>query len=242
MGGNPRATVREFWSIGTDPIQSPGQLGRRWAGFWQIQHRNPETLLKHHDSRIGCRQIPDHWVPFASAADVRRQVNQLGLTLGDWATNARTQSGRQPLALCVLRGGVFFFSDLLLACPVTVEPAFCRCRSYEANQNGVVAQSVEVTLDDPGAIAGRHVLVVDDICDSGRTLNLLTQRLKELGAAEIEVAVCVHRIRSDSQFQPRWCAFSYDGPEWFAGYGMEDANHCMNFPGLYLLGTPDETD
>ncbi len=199
--------------------------------------------MKHtHDSRIACRQIPDHWIPFASAAEVRRQVNQLGMTLGPWAEAARAQSGRQALALCVLRGGVFLFSDLLMACPVTVEPAFCRCRSYEANVNGVAAATVEVGLDNPGSIAGRHVLVVDDICDSGRTLEALTRHLEELGAAEVATAVCVHRIRPDSRHQPRWSAFSHEGPEWFAGYGMEDANHCMNFPGLYLLGTPDEAD
>jgi hypoxanthine-guanine phosphoribosyltransferase len=106
------------------------------------------------------------------------------MTLGPWAEAARAQSGRQALALCVLRGGVFFFSDLLIACPVTVEPAFCRCRSYEANVDGVAAATVEVGLEDPAApCAGRHVLVVDDICDSGRTL-ALARHLEELGAAE----------------------------------------------------------
>lgn len=218
----------------------PGRQAHR-SGRFPLQFESPRIPLKNaQDSLISCRQIPDHWTPFASAAEVRRQVNQLGQSLGLWAEAARAQSGRQALALCVLRGGVFFFSDLLLACPVTVEPAFCRCRSYEANLNGVAARNVEVSLDAPESITGRHVLVVDDICDSGRTLEALTRRLKELGAAEVETAVCVHRIHADSQFQPRWSAFRYEGPEWFAGYGMEDANHCMNFPGLYLLGTPED--
>ena len=188
----------------------------------------------HDDSRLSAREVPGHLVPFAPAEEVRARVSALGLEIGDWAARVAGQTGRQPLALCILRGGVFFFSDLLLACPVSVEPAFCRCRAYQENRNGVAADSVEVHLDGP-PLEGRHVLVVDDICDSGRTLAAVERRLLEMGAVEVASAVCVHRHRPDGVVVPRWSAFVHDGPEWFAGYGMEDASHFMNFPGLYLV-------
>jgi hypoxanthine phosphoribosyltransferase len=191
---------------------------------------NPENP----DSRLRARPVPPHLIPFAGADEVRRRVGVLGAEIGEWAREVTAGSGRQPLALCILRGGVFFFSDLLLACPVSVEPAFCRCRAYRQNHNGVAAEHVEIAMDAP-AVEGRHVLVVDDICDSGRTLAAVAARIRELGALEVEAAVCVHRSRADGAYGPRWRAFEHDGPEWFAGYGMEDASHFMNYPGLYLL-------
>lgn len=186
------------------------------------------------DARETARQVPDHLRPFASAAQVRFRVGALGAEIGTWARQVTVRTGRQPLALCILRGGVFFFSDLMLACPVSMEPAFCRCRAYRENQNGIAAESVEIRWDPPD-LAGRHILVVDDICDSGRTLAALAQHLAQGGAAEIASVVCVHRLRADSMTTPRWSAFVHDGPEWFAGYGMEDASHHMNLPGLYLV-------
>ena len=186
------------------------------------------------DSRLGARSVPPHLIPFATAEEVGQRVALLGEEVGCWAAQVLASSGRQPLALCLLRGGVFFFSDLLLACPATVEPAFCRCRAYRHNANGVAAAEVEIALDSP-PVQGRHVLVVDDICDSGRTLAAVTSLMREQGAAEVVSAVCVHRRRADGHAVPRWSAFEHDGPEWFAGYGMEDASHFMNFPGLYLI-------
>lgn len=190
--------------------------------------------LQDPDPRTSARTAPSHLVPFASAEEVRRRVARLGVEIGTWAAEVTAATGRQPLAVCLLRGGVFFFSDLLLSCPASVEPAFCRCRAYRPGENGVQADSVEMALDAP-PLEGRHVLVVDDICDSGRTLAAVTRLMGEQGAAEVVAAVCVHRRRSDGFITPRWSAFDHDGPEWFAGYGMEDASHFMNYPGLYLI-------
>jgi hypothetical protein len=52
---------------------------------------------------------------------------------------------------------------------------------------------------------------------------------------EIKVGVLIHRTRLDSQFHPEHAAFTYDGPEWFAGYGLEDASHYMNYPTVYRI-------
>jgi hypoxanthine phosphoribosyltransferase len=193
----------------------------------------------HPDPRsTASRPVPAHFKPFAGPDEVRRRVEMLGLEIGEWASDIALRTGAQPLALCVLRGGVFFFSDLLLACPTSVEPAFCRCRAYRPNRNGVTLEHVEIDMDCP-PVTGRHVLVVDDICDTGRTLAAVTQRLRDQGAIEVVTAVCIHRRRHDGLTGPNWSAFEHAGREWFVGYGMEDASHFMNHPGLFLI-TPAE--
>ena len=117
------------------------------------------------DSRLGARSVPPHLIPFATAEEVRQRVAQLGEEVGCWAAEVLATSGRQPLALCLLRGGVFFFSDLLLACPATVEPAFCRCRAYRHNANGVAAaEGVGLRDPDESGIVPR----VDETVNSGR--------------------------------------------------------------------------
>lgn len=180
------------------------------------------------------RSVPPHFKPFAGPEEVRRRVEMLGAEIGEWAREVTERAGRQPLALCILRGGVFFFSDLMLACPVSMEPAFCRCRAYRDNRNGLEMEHVEIHLDAP-PVTGRHVLIVDDICDSGRTLESVARKLRDMGAIEIVTAVCVHRRRNDGLSSPDWMAFEYSGTEWFVGYGMEDASHYMNHPGLFLI-------
>ena len=79
---------------------------------------------------------------------------------------------QQVLAICVLRGGVFFFADLLKE-TYTVEPSFCRAMSYSSEDN---TQGNEFRLVvEPAEMKGRYVLLVDDICDSGKTLKKFTQ-------------------------------------------------------------------
>ena len=143
------------------------------------------------------------------------------------------KEGQQVLAICVLRGGVFFFADLLKEIPYTVEPSFCRAMSYSSKDN---SQDSEFRLViEPADMNGRNVLLIDDICDSGKTLKNLHEYALQNGAKEVRTAVLIHRNHDDSVYKPQYIGFEYDGPEWFAGYGMEDKNHNSNFPEVYII-------
>lgn len=178
--------------------------------------------------------LPPHYRPYLSAGQVQSIVAHMAEAITPWARQSQEETGHQPLAICILRGAVFFFSDLLKSCPISIQPAFCSCRSYSSETNGVRLE--ELHADFLGAdFAGRNVLLVDDICDSGRTLKLLAERVLKEGALSVKTATLIYRHRSDSLFKPDWAGVEYAGEEWFVGYGMEDKHHHMNLPGLYLI-------
>jgi len=79
------------------------------------------------------------------------------------------------------------------------------------------------------------VLVVDDICDSGRTLAELATVCRARGAASVRTAVLVHRVIPESRHTPDHAAFRYEGREWFTGYGMDDRSWRTNYPSVYVL-------
>lgn len=180
------------------------------------------------------RPVPEHYHEVFNPEVVRAGVERVAAEVTPWARDVVGRRGGQLLALCVLRGAVFFFADLMKAIPVSVEPAYCRCRGYATGVNGVRAEALAVEGLDVD-LAGREVLVVDDICDSGRTLAELVRLCRERGAALVRTAVLVHRVIPESVHAPDHAAFRYEGREWFTGYGMDDRSWRTNYPSVYVL-------
>ena len=178
------------------------------------------------------RSIPDYFELIYSKEDITYRCFQLGGEISKWAQETYEETGEQILGACILRGGVFFFSDLLKQIAYTVEPTYCRTQSYSSGSN-TQTDEFKITIK-PENVAGRNVLLVDDICDSGKTLKKMVEYCKEAGAKEVRTAVLIHRIHEDSVYTPEYVGFDYEGVEWFAGYGMEDKNHRANYPEVYI--------
>ena len=144
------------------------------------------------------------------------------------------------VAIPVLRGGVYFFADLSRQISSSIEIAPVRTSAYDAGTN---TARQEVTVDqfaDPVQIKGRVVLVVDDVCDSGRTLEQLERSLVERGAREVRTVVLVRRLLPRPTFVPCWVGLEYSGPEWFVGYGMDDNERYRNLPAVYTIGRDEK--
>lgn len=180
------------------------------------------------------RHVPSHYREVFSTEEIQSTVARLASELTPWALKMEAEQYEQALGLCILRGAFVFFGDLLKAIPTSIQPAFVRCRSYGTTQVLQPEDNVQVSLED-FECAGRHVLLVDDICDSGRTLAVVRSRLLARGANEVRTCVLIHRLRADSVFSPDHVGFRHDGPEWFAGYGMDDRHRYMNYPAIYAL-------
>lgn len=135
----------------------------------------------------------------------------------------------------VLRGGIFFFADLVREMQCSVDIAPLRASVYEKGKNAVALEIGEV-FDAGLEVQGRAVVIVDDVCDSGKTLSILAPRLKAAGASEVKTAVLIQRkLPTLSAKRPDWVGFEYKGPEWFVGYGMDDADRFRNLPDIYVM-------
>ncbi len=166
--------------------------------------------------------------------EIGQQIARLGNEISEWAAPVFDRSGRDVLAIPLLRGGIFFFAALMPKVRCSVEMAPGRTRAYRKGENNAQLDTVEIQLDGV-SVAGRSVLLVDDICDSGRTLKVLTEHLKAQGATEVRSAVLIKRELDKSVFDPDWIGFTYYGPEWFVGFGMDDSDRFSNLASIYTI-------
>lgn len=182
------------------------------------------------------RNLPAHLELLYPRGAIERRIIPLAQTMDTWAARALLESEQPLLVICVLRGGVFFFSDLLQQMTASVEPGFCRASSYAVSENGAPQKSLSLDWLNLNP-SGRHVVLVDNICDSGRTLAACTRQLEATSAKSVRSVVCVHRLRSDTSHSPTLAGFTFNGPEWLAGYGLRDRNSLMNAPEIYRVRT-----
>jgi hypoxanthine phosphoribosyltransferase len=185
------------------------------------------------DTGSGSR-IPAHFSLLFSEREIASRIKALGAEISSWCEGVWKDSHTDVLAVPVLRGGIFFFADVVrqLNCSVEVSPI--RTEAYESGSNGKQKNEVAI-LAEKLAVKGRVVLLVDDVCDSGRTLEALEKALLERGAREVRTVVLIRRLLEKPTFVPCWVGFQYPGPEWFVGYGMDDNERWRNLPGVYVI-------
>jgi hypoxanthine phosphoribosyltransferase len=151
-----------------------------------------------------------------SAEEIAQRVQELGREIsGDY-------QGRDLLVIGILKGAVVFMSDLIRQISVPLEVDFMAISSYgQATETSGVVQLLK-DLDQP--IEGKHVLIVEDIIDSGLTLSYLHQLLQSRNPATLKTAVLLDKPeRRRTEFTPDYVGFTIPD-EFVIGYGL-DYNH-----------------
>ena len=159
--------------------------------------------------------------------DLQRRVAELGQEI------SRDYAGRPLLLVGVLKGAVFFLSDLMRQIDVAVELDFMAVASYGSatDSSGVV----RILKDLDAAIEGRDVLIVEDIVDSGLTLQYLMRNLGSRNPRSLEVcALLTKPDRRKVDLPTRYVGFEID--DCFAiGYGLDHAERYRNLPYVAAL-------
>lgn len=141
----------------------------------------------------------------------------------------------QPVyALCVLKGGFQFYSDLLKELNISVEVEFIFVSSYGDNE---VPGKISINASKIGDLSGKHVLIVDDICDTGRTLKSVIEILKEKSPKDIKT--CTFLLKeNDEEFKPDFYCLKVRKDMFYIGYGMDHKGLARNFP--FIVGKPKD--
>jgi hypoxanthine phosphoribosyltransferase len=146
---------------------------------------------------------------------------------------SRDYADRELLLVGVLKGAVFFLSDLMRHLDVDCEVDFMAVSSYgsSTDSSGVV----RILKDLDVSIEGRHVLIVEDIVDSGLTLSYLLRTLRARNPASLEVcALLTKPERRKVELPIRYVGFEI--PNRFAiGYGLDHAERFRNLPFVAVL-------
>ena len=163
---------------------------------------------------------------------IKERINELGAEI------ARDYAGRNPLLIGVLKGACLFLSDLMRAADIPLNVEFIAISSYGAEMR--TSGEVRILKDLDVAIEGRHILVVEDIVDTGLTLSYLLANLKSRGAESVKLAALLDKYeRREKEVPIDYLGFPI--PDKFVvGYGLDFAERYRNLPFIAVLKNPEE--
>ena len=161
---------------------------------------------------------------------IAKRVQELGAEISEHL------QGDQPLlAVSILRGAVIFAADLVREINGMVEMDFMAVSSY--GDSSVSSGAVRVLKDLDESIEGRDVLIVEDIIDTGRTLNFLLQNLRARKPRSMQICTLLDKVdRREVDVPVDYVGFRI--PDAFiVGYGLDYAGRYRNHPELLILRT-----
>jgi hypoxanthine phosphoribosyltransferase len=166
------------------------------------------------------------FVPLLTEADVRQRVRELGAEL-----SARYQNAT-PVFISILSGAFVFASDLIRAFDGDCEITFVKLASYAGTGSTGAVQTV---MGLEKNISGRHLIVVEDIVDTGRTLHYFLDQLQQQAPASI-CTVAFLRKPDAIEFPVQVDHVGFDIENRFVvGYGLDYDGLGRNIPGVYQL-------
>lgn len=142
-------------------------------------------------------------------------------------------AGKPLVVVCILKGAFMFFSDLVKEMTVAPQIDFVRLASYgdgmQTTRNISFTKDVEISLE------GKHVLLVEDVIDSGHTIDFLLRQMKARGAASLKVAVLIDKTeRRETDVHADFVGFHLEDG-FIIGYGLDCAEEYRELPAIYEI-------
>lgn len=160
-------------------------------------------------------------------ADIAEIVRNLGEQL------SRDYRDLNPLVICVLKGAAPFMSDLTRRMDIPLEMDFMAVSSYGASSESSGVVRIMKDLEVP--VEQRHILIVEDIIDTGLTLQYLIDIFKRRNAASLKVVTLLDKPeRRNTGFKPDYCGATVPN-EFVVGYGLDYAEKYRNLPYIGIL-------
>lgn len=138
-----------------------------------------------------------------------------------------------PLLVGIFRGAIVFLADLMRAMPIPLECDYVQLYSYG---KGSEAGEIQLLRDLGTPAQGRHILLVEDIVDTGRTLHFLCEHLEARGAASLKICALIDKKpRRRVKVPLDYVGFSLEEDAFVVGYGLDYAERYRNLPYVAAL-------
>lgn len=180
------------------------------------------------------RVLLSQWQISARVQELARQITQD--LLKDQAEERDGRGGPECTIIPIMTGAMIFASDLIRQIPIAMRISLLTVTSYPGSSMTSQGSSMVGAAGSFPDVKGRHVLLLDDILDSGGTLRLVVPRLKEAGAADVKTCVLLRKDRKEAR-ETHADYVGFDIPDEFVvGYGLDYNNYYRNLPDIAILG------
>ncbi len=160
-----------------------------------------------------------------SKEQIAERIAELGAEI------SKVYEGQDLVVICVLKGGFMFFADLVRHITVKPELDFVRLASYGNSSES--SRAVSFTKDVEISLKDKHVLIVEDIVDTGHSMKFLMEQLAARGAASLRLAVLVSKTeRREVAVKSDFVGFSLSSG-FIVGYGLDYAEKYRELDGIY---------
>lgn len=167
-----------------------------------------------------------------SEEDVQKRVNEIAERINN------DYKDKDILLIGVLKGCSFFMTDLARKLKPSVEMCFMDVSSYYDSTES--SGEVKINLDLDISIRNRHVLIVEDIIDTGRTIRMLIDRLEARKPASIKLAALLNKpVKREFEINVDYTGFEIPN-KFVVGYGLDYAQRYRNLPYIGVLNFTDE--
>jgi len=170
--------------------------------------------------------LEKEFVSYIKAEEIDSRIQELGSEI------SREYEGKNPLLVSVLNGSFIFTADLIRSITTPVEVTFIRVASYEALKT---TGKVREVLGLRENVFGRDILILEDIVDTGTTLEHLLEVFEDLGTKSIKVATLLHKPEAQRKAEkPDFVGFEIPN-KFVVGYGLDYENLGRELKDIYQL-------
>jgi len=170
---------------------------------------------------------------YIAESTLKKRVEELGRQISE------DYAGKHPLFIAVLNGAFMFAADLMREIDIPSEISFIKFTSYHnMHSTGVVDQIIGIEED----LRGRHVVVIEDIVDTGTTMTEILSEIRRYHPASVEVVALLTKPKAlQRDVFIKYVGFEIE-PKFVVGYGLDYDGYGRNLCEILILDEPEQLD
>ena len=163
---------------------------------------------------------------YITKGHIKDEVSRLGTEL------TKDYHDKNPVLVGVLKGSIIFIADLIRELDFPLEISFIALSSYKGTHSGVITQVYKESFEK---YKSRHIIIVEDIIDTGRTILHLIDMIKAYNPLSIKLCALLDKpSKRVNTVKPDYVGFTIED-KFVVGYGLDFNEHYRNMPDIYLL-------
>ncbi|MBE0642780.1 MAG: hypoxanthine phosphoribosyltransferase [Bacteroidetes bacterium] len=169
----------------------------------------------------------DRFVPYILVDRLQDRIRELAAQI------SADLDGHTPIFICVLNGAFMFFADLVRHVTIDLEVDFLKLSSY--GERKISSGQVELVKDLNCEVEGRHIVLVEDIVDTGYSIEFMKKWIEKKNPASLKIVTLLHKPASTKiAHKLDYVGFEIP-PQFVVGFGLDYAQKARNLPAIYIL-------